>query len=210
MALYVEKSDGTHLLDENGEKIEYTIDFPSADQHYIENADLLINDNGYAEINSNIIAKPAIDHNHVVIKSQVGDIVRDSFLDLWISEYLRMYSSCTYQMDRADSQTVKMDSSRKVETIYDKSNEESDATKTDSSKRPTLCTKAEKHNGRYFLKFSGSQKMISQVDLNNDAVNVFVVYKLDSRGSAQVIGITAYLGMTTVVMINLLLIADLI
>ena len=96
-----------------------------------------------------------------------------------------MYSSCTYQMDRADGQTIKMSSSRKVETIYDKSNEESDATQTDSTKRPTLCTKAEKHNGRYFLKFSGTQKMISQVNLNNNAVNVFMVYKLDSRGSSQ-------------------------
>ena len=78
-----------------------------------------------------------------------------------------------------------MDASRKIETIYDKSNEESDATQTDSSKRPTLCTKAEKLNGRYFLKFYGTQKMISQVDLNNDAVNVFIIYKLNSRGSAQ-------------------------
>ena len=129
--------------------------------------------------------KSATNDNHVVIKSQVGDIVRDSFLDLWVSEYLRMYANCVYQIDRADSQTVKMDSSRRVETIFDKSNEESDATQTDSSKRPTLCTKAEKHNGRYFLKFSGSQKMISQVNLNNTAVNVFIVYKLTSRGSAQ-------------------------
>ena len=96
-----------------------------------------------------------------------------------------MYANCVYQIDRADSQNVKMDSSRKVETIYDKSKEESDATQTDSSKRPTLCRKAEKHNGRYFLKFNGSQKMISQVNLNNNAVNVFIVYKLDSRGSAQ-------------------------
>ena len=41
------------------------------------------------------------------------------------------------------------------------------------------------HNGRYFLKFNGSQKIISQVDLNNDVVNVFIVYRLTSRGSAQ-------------------------
>ena len=127
--------------------------------------------------------KQAEDDNHAVVKSQVSDIVRDSFLDLWVSEYLRMYSSCTYQMDRADGSTVKMSSTRKVETIYDKSNEESDATQTDASKRPTVCTKAEKHNGRYFLKFSGSQKMVSQVNLNNDCVNVFIVYKMTSSNS---------------------------
>ena len=102
-----------------------------------------------------------------------------------MSEYLRIYAKCLYQIDRANNQNVKMNSSRKVETIYDKSNEESDAKQTDLSKRPSVCTKAEKQNGRYFVKFNGSQKMISQVNLNNDAVNVFIVYKLDSRGSSQ-------------------------
>ena len=87
------------------------------------------------------------------------------------------------QIDKADGQNVKMNSSRKVETIYDKSNEESDATQTDASKRPTVCTKAEKHNGRYFIEFNGTQKMISQVDLNNDAVNVFIVYRMTSSNS---------------------------
>ena len=95
-----------------------------------------------------------------------------------------MYANCVYQIDRADSQNVKMNASRKAEIIYDKSNEESDATQTDSSKRPLVCTKAEKQNGRYFIKFSRSQKMISQVNLNNNAVNVFVVYKLNSRSQS--------------------------
>ena len=185
MALYVEKPDGTYLLDDEGNKIEYTIDLLSDTEDFIHKAELLINVDGHAETDKNLIVKAATNDNHVVIKSQVSDIVRHSFLDLWVSEYLRMYANCVYQIDRADGQNVKMDSSRKVEIIYDKRNEESDATQTDSSKRPTLCTKAEKHNGRYFLKFNGSQKMISQVNLNNDAVNVFVVYKLDSRGSSQ-------------------------
>ena len=173
MALYVKNEDGTFFLDENGEKIEYTV------QHtpYTYEVRLLMNDDGHAETDKNLVIKAATEDNHVVVKSQVGDIVRDSFLDLWVSEYLRMYANCVYQIDRADGQNVKMDSSRKVETIFDKSNEESDATQTDASKRPSVCTKAEKHNGRYFLKFSGSQKMISQVDLNNDAVNVFIIYK---------------------------------
>ena len=96
-----------------------------------------------------------------------------------------MYAQCVYKIDKANNANVKMDSSRKVEILYDKSNEESDANQTDSSKRPSVCTKAEKINGHYFLKFNGSQKMISQVNLNNDVVNVFIVYKLHSRGSSQ-------------------------
>ena len=186
MTLYVKKEDGSFLLDENGDKIEYTIDYHSGILiNTTKKVRLLINDDGHGETDKNLIVKAAVNDNHVVIKSQVSDIVRDSFLDLWLSEYLRMYSKCVYQIDRADGQNVKMDSSRKVETIYDKSNEESDATQTDASKRPTVCTKSEKHNGRYFVKFNGTQKMISQVDLNNDAVNVFIVYRLTSRGSAQ-------------------------
>ena len=185
MALYVKDEKGDFVLDDNGDKIEYTVEHINIDVVTTDTVDFSVNSDGHAKTDKNLIVKAATNDNHVVIKSQVGDIVRDSFLDLWVSEYLRMYSSCTYQMDRSDSQNVKMDSSRKVETVYDKSNEESDAGQTDSAKRPTLCTKAEKQNGRYFLKFNGSQKMISQVNLNNDAVNVFIVYKLTSRGSAR-------------------------
>ena len=185
MALYVKYENGDFVLDDNGNKIEYTIEYTNIDVVTTDTVDFSINSDGHGETDKNLIVKAATNDNHVVIKSQVGDIVRDSFLDLWVSEYLRMYSSCTYQMDRSDSQNVKMDSSRKVETVYDKGNEESDAGQTDSAKRPTLCTKAEKQNGKYFLKFNGSQKMISQVNLNNDAVNVFIVYELTSRGSAR-------------------------
>ena len=183
MALYVKDENGDDILDDNGDKIEYTIDYHSSSEDLTYNTTFSLNDDGHVETDKNIIAKAGTEDNHVVIKSQVGNIVRDSFIDLWVSEYLRMYSSCTYQFDRADAQTVKMSSSRKAETIYDKSNEESDATQTDSSKRPTLCTKAEKYNGRYFLKFVGTQKMVSQVNLNNDAVNVFIVYRMTSRNT---------------------------
>ena len=184
MALYVKDLNGDFVLDDDGNKIEFTVELSNVDIVSTDMVNFSVNSNGHTETDKNLIVKPATADNHVVVKGQVSDIIRDSFIDLWVSEYLRMYSSCTYQMDRADGQTVKMDSSRKVETIYDKSNEESDATQTDTSKRPTLCTKAEKHNGRYFLKFNGSQKMISQVNLNNNAVNVFVVYKLNSRAQS--------------------------
>ena len=183
MALYAKNEDETDFVDSNGKKIEYTVE----EGMPIE-VGLLINDDGHAETYLHIIAKPAVNDNHVVVKSQVSDIVRDSFMDLWVSEYLRMYSSCTYQMDRADGSTVKMSSTRKVETIYDKSNEESDATQTDSTKRPLLCTKAEKHNGRYFLKFSGAQKMISQVDLNNDCGQCFHCLQDDFKQFSKFLG----------------------
>ena len=185
MALYVEDLNGDFVLDDDGNKIEFTVENLNFDVVTTDTVDFSVNSDGHAQTDKNLIVKAASADNHVVVKSQVGDIVRDSFLDLWVSEYLRMYASCVYQIDRANNQNIKMNSSRKVETIYDKSNEESDAKQTDLSKRPSVCTKVEKHNGRYFLKFNGAQKMISQVNLNNDAVNVFIVYKLNSRGSAK-------------------------
>ena len=185
MALYVKKDDGSFLLDENGNKIEYTIDYhPDISINLPRRARFPINDDGHAKTNKNLIVKAATDDNHVVIKGQVSGIIHDSLLDLWVSKYLRMYASCVYSIDRSDGQTVKMSSTRKVEKLFDKSNQESDATQTVLVKRPVVCTKAEKHNGRYFLKFNGAQKMISQVNLNNDAVNVFIVYKLNSRAQS--------------------------
>ena len=184
MALYVEDEHGDFVLDDDGNKIEFTVENLNFDVVTTDTVDFSVNSDGHAETDKNLIVKPAVNDDHVVVKSQVSDIVRDSFIDLWVSEYLRMYAKCVYQIDRADNQTVKMDSSRKVETIYDKSNAESDATQTDASKRPSVCTKAEKHNGCYFLKFNGAQKMISQVNLNNDAVNVFIIYKLNSRAQS--------------------------
>ena len=124
-ALYVEDLNGDF---DDGNKIEFTVENLNFDVVTTDTVDFSVNSDGHAQTDKNLIVKAASADNHVVIKSQVGDIVRDSFLDLWVSEYLRMYSSCTYQMDRADSQTVKMSSARKVEKIYDKSNEESDAT----------------------------------------------------------------------------------
>ena len=185
MALYAEDLNGDFVLDDDGNKIEFTVENLNFDVVTTDTVDFSVNSDGHAQTDKNLIVKAASADNHVVVKSQVGDIVRDSFLDLWVSEYLRMYASCVYQIDRANNQNIKMNSSRKVETIYDKSNEESDAKQTNLSKRPSVCTKVEKHNGRYFLKFNGAQKMISQVNLNNDAVNVFIVYKLNSRGSAK-------------------------
>ena len=41
MALYVKNEDGTHFLDEDGNKIEYTIKYPS-DVVFIDQPDFLL------------------------------------------------------------------------------------------------------------------------------------------------------------------------
>ena len=93
MALYVKDENGDDILDDNGDNIEYTIDDHSSSEDLTYNTTFSLNDDGHVETDKNIIAKAGTEDNHVVIKSQVGNIVRDSFIDLWVSEYLRMYSS---------------------------------------------------------------------------------------------------------------------
>ena len=72
MTLYVKNLDGTHLLDDNGDRIEYTIDYHSDDDFtYQAQAQLSVNDDGHIETDKNLIVKAATEDNHVVIKKQL-------------------------------------------------------------------------------------------------------------------------------------------
>ena len=76
-------------------------------------------------------------------------------------------------------------STRKVSLLYDQTLSENNCMQTNNSLQPTVCTKANKINKRYYLEFNGSQRMISNNYLNPqsgiaDIVNIFIVYKLNS------------------------------
>ena len=72
MTLYVKNLDGTHLLDDNGDRIEYTIDYHSDDDFtYQAQAQLSVNDDGHIETDKNLVVKAATEDNHVVIKKQL-------------------------------------------------------------------------------------------------------------------------------------------
>ena len=79
-----------------------------------------------------------------------------------------------------------MDSStRKISKLYDQSLYENHAEQTTTANQPDLCSPAFRINNRYYLNFNGSQRMISNIDLNvaaggQDIVNIFIVYKLIS------------------------------
>ena len=89
-----------------------------------------------------------------------------------------------YKIDSGNSHELTYDSStRKVSKLYDQSLSQDDAEQTTSSLQPKLCNKADRINNRYYLQINGSQKMISNIDLNQasgeeDIANVFIVYKL--------------------------------
>ena len=74
---------------------------------------------------------------------------------------------------------------RKVSEIYDQSLSQDNAYQSDMAKQPTLCSKVNRVNKRYYLEFTGSERLLSDIDLNpavgtDDIVNIFIVYKLKS------------------------------
>ena len=51
--------------------------------------------------------------------------------------------------------------------------------------QPIVCNKSERINNRYYLKFNGNKRMISNINLNpaplqHDTINVFIVYCLNA------------------------------
>ena len=80
MALYAKNEDETDFVDSNGKKIEYTVE----EGMPIE-VGLLINDDGHAETYLHIIAKPAVNDDHVVVKSQVRQLSKP-VITIWAEE----------------------------------------------------------------------------------------------------------------------------
>ena len=67
--------------------------------------------------------------------------------------------------------------------MFDQLLNQSDAQQTLSSLQPSLCSKRNRINNSYYLLYNGSQRMISDIDLNptaneQDLVNIFIVYKI--------------------------------
>ena len=85
MALYVKDENGDDILDDNGDKIEYTIDYHSSSEDLTYNTTFSLNNDGHVENDKNIIAKAATNNNHVVVKSQVRDLVKP-VITIWAEE----------------------------------------------------------------------------------------------------------------------------
>ena len=97
---------------------------------------------------------------------------------LW--EYYQR-ATAFYKMDTANLHEVTYDSNRKVSKLFDQSLSQDDAEQSTANLQPTICTKSNRVNKRYYLEFNGSQRMISDIDLNptageEDIVNIFIVY----------------------------------
>ena len=120
--------------------------------------------------------------------SHLTNHIQNTFSDLYIDEYFKTYATCMYKIDKGTELTLADSTTRKISVLKDNTLYELDANQTTVSNQPKLCTKANKINNRYYIEFtsSNSERMIAQIDLNPasgqpDTVNIFIVYKLNSR-----------------------------
>ena len=60
-------------------------------------------------------------------------------------------------------------STRKISKLYDQTLFEKHASQTTTANQPTLCSRSAKINNRYYLQFNGTQRMISDINLNPQA-----------------------------------------
>ena len=131
------------------------------------------------------LTMPLIDSDAISL-SYLRSHVYNQLSETLLWEYYTKFGNGIYRIDRGLASEVTVDSStNKVSKLYDQSLYGNNAEQTTTINQPTLCTAATRINNRYYLNFNGSQRMLSNIDLNvssgsQDIVNIFIVYKLNS------------------------------
>ena len=171
----------------------------------ISNVDPSVYDTAFAIENGKMVMETKLDmNNHKIINLDdplnEGDACNKRSLNIVERKFNNLSSNlsetlfwesyqladCLYKIERGIPAEVTFDnSSREVSHLFDQSLKENDSTQTTKANRPILCTKAEKINYRYYLKFDGNKRMLSNINLNpgsgqDDIVNIFIVYRLNS------------------------------
>ena len=146
--------------------------FTDYEKHHLHN---------YVYKKETLYAKQEVDIKMTALKSEIRLQLSETLF--WESYQL---ADCLYKIDRGIPSEVTFDNStRVVSDLFDQSLKENHSNQTTQANRPILCTKAEKINYRYYLKFDGNKRMLSNINLNPgsgqaDIVNVFIVYRLNS------------------------------
>ena len=171
----------------------------------ISNVDPSVYDTAFAIENGKMVMETKLDmNNHKIINLDdplnEGDACNKRSLNIVERKFNNLSSNlsetlfwesyqladCLYKIERGIPAEITFDNStREVSDLFDQSIKENNATQTRKVNRPILCTKAEKINYRYYLKFNGNKRMLSNINLNPgsgqaDIVNVFIVYRLNS------------------------------
>ena len=172
----------------------------------ISNVDPSVYDTAFAIENGKMVMETKLDmNNHKIINLDdplnEGDACNKRSLNILETKFNNFSSNlsetlfwesyqladCLYKIERGIPTEVTFNkSTREVSHLFDQSLKENHASQTTKANRPILCTKAEKNNYRYYLKFNGKKRMLSDINLNPgsgqaDIVNVFIVYRLNSN-----------------------------
>ena len=72
---YAKDENGDHILDGNGEKIEFSVSYIDIDYSYKHKEPLHINDDGHIDCeNRHIVIKEGVDDNHAICKKQLDQL----------------------------------------------------------------------------------------------------------------------------------------
>ena len=100
----------------------------------------------------------------------------------FIDGYIKQNAECLYSIERGTKEEVFFDpSTRAITTLADKTLSELNATQSTSALRPKLSTT--KNAKRFFFTFDGTQRMLSNINLNPSSggsvlVHVFILFRL--------------------------------
>ena len=146
-------------------------------------------DNVSINMNNNILfglpAQQFVD-SEAVCFGYMKSYINTNLCETILWEYYTKYATALYKVDRGTSSEVTIDSTtRKASKLFDQSLSGLNAEQTDTNKQPVLTTDSNRINKRYYLNFTGGQRMLSNINLNvaaggQDIVNIFIAYKLNS------------------------------
>ena len=119
--------------------------------------------------------------NDAANKKYVDEAGINSILNMatpaYIDTFIKEYADCLYSVERGlKSEVVFSGSDRFVETLLDHTLSLVDANQTVLQQQPTLSTA--KNAKRLFLTFHGTDRMISNLDLNDGKVSIFILFRL--------------------------------
>ena len=159
MTLYVVQLDGSYLLDDDGNKIEYTIDYHSSSEDLTDNTTFLLNDDGHVETDKNIIAKAGTEDNHVVIKKQLDlKLDRSTFIISNSLPGLPVLEKISIALIPALT-VITADSNDRVSSWIDPVNN-IDFSQQTNSKKPLLLRDSLKK--LFFIRFDGSDDYLGK------------------------------------------------
>ena len=93
----------------------------------------------------------------IYMRTYINSFINKILIETLIQEYNRS-AAVTYKFDRGNSSevSIKDSSTRQVSRIFDQSLSANDAKISNTARQSLLCTKAERVNNTYFLKFDGN------------------------------------------------------